>query len=87
MICSPISPFFCKGGGRALNQLDDRLSPTTGLTGLPCMRAAVLGWKRPLIACVPDPKVSERPWLIAEAALRPPYYLGMKRPTEMALSA
>jgi len=26
-------------GGRALNQLADRLSPTTGLAGLPCMRA------------------------------------------------
>src|SRR5438309_1420457 len=39
MILSPNSPFLLQGGGRALNQKDDRLSPTTGLAGLPCMRA------------------------------------------------
>ena len=36
-------PFFRKGG-RALNQKNDRLSPTTGLAGLPCMRASGAGW-------------------------------------------
>src|SRR6266699_2805878 len=36
-------PVLLQRGGRALNQLADRLSPTTGLTGLPCMRAAVFG--------------------------------------------
>src|SRR5437762_4799144 len=36
-------PVLLQRGGRALNQLADRLSPTTGVTGLPCMRAAVFG--------------------------------------------
>ena len=38
IIRSPNSLLNCEGG-RALNQLGDRLSPTTGVPGLPCMRA------------------------------------------------
>ena len=38
IIRSPNSLLNCEGG-RALNQLGGRLSPTTGVPGLPCMRA------------------------------------------------
>jgi hypothetical protein len=36
-------PSCATRGGRALNQLADRISPTTGVTGLPCMRAGETG--------------------------------------------
>ena len=39
MILSPNSPSRMARGGRALNPLGDRIPPTTGSTGLPCVRA------------------------------------------------